>query len=232
MAFFVILATLGVASSLAEAQDALTPQVYCPEADRWDFGLENTTSHSGGPVSCTYNGIEGPSLCSYFPDGKFYQGPSDRCPASIAFLDFLCPSFDGIETSESPSGTAATADGNPLISSERSSDNGMSTRLCLWSYGETEDRNAGCEYSLLNGSFYDRAVQSLLPYCPPTINPAQLNSTNFKCLSNDTAGWPLIGSSATVNTIRPGLSLRTRPALALGRSMLSKLPTHLLRRCA
>ncbi|KAJ6490237.1 hypothetical protein C8R47DRAFT_1319944 [Mycena vitilis] len=83
--------------------------------------------------------------------------------------------------------------------SYNSSENGILTRKCLWNYGGLAEM--GCEYSLVDGSFYDQGTQGALknnPFCPQTINAAQLNSTKFNCLSNDTAGWPLVGSSATV----------------------------------
>ncbi|KAJ7657753.1 hypothetical protein DFH06DRAFT_1197060 [Mycena polygramma] len=193
MAFFILFAALGLSGSLAAAQDTLASQVYCPYHDVLYNGLNGTTTHSGGLISCTYDtyGLQQPSPCSYFPGGQFYQGPNNSCPTSIAFFDFLCPSFDGMSTGVF--GNAETADGNSLMSSSNDTQHGVPTRQCVWFYGG-------------NGSFYDPEVLKSLPFCPPTINPAQLNSTKFNCLSNDTAGWPLIGSSATNGTFNSGPS--------------------------
>ncbi|KAJ6482986.1 hypothetical protein C8R47DRAFT_1273245 [Mycena vitilis] len=181
MAFFTLFVALLLSGSITTtaAQDALEPQ-------------NGTTSHSGGLVSCTYDGLGGslqPSPCSYFPDGKFYQGPNGSCPTSIAFFDFLCLSFDGIQDD-------STINGSPDGSALWLSDNkdfvyeGVPTQECQWNF------LGACQYSRIDGSFQQQ--WSATQVCPPTINPAQLNSTKFNCLSNDTAGWPLIGSSATV----------------------------------
>ncbi|KAJ7085381.1 hypothetical protein B0H15DRAFT_373678 [Mycena belliarum] len=162
---------------------ALTPNVRCPVDDKDGNDHTNTTApyadSRGIYVQCSY--WNGARPCVYYTDGTFLMG-SSNCPGTIAFFDFQCLAFSDAEMVASPLITNTTY-------------NDFADHVLLCSFEKTASE--GCHYSTTNGSYIQGDTKS----CPPTVNPANLPSSNYSCVPNSKAqyGGTLQGSSVATN---------------------------------